>query len=67
MNLIASGAKLVLRDRLPTDADRLISWQTHGEWRLLDAPWEGVCTSLTTEQEAQLRTQFLKLCAEELS
>jgi RimJ/RimL family protein N-acetyltransferase len=46
--------------------DRFIYWQTHGEWRLLDAPWEGVQVSLTAEQEAKLRSQFLESCALEL-
>lgn len=66
MAVIASGDNLVLRDRLQTDVDRFIYWQTHGEWRMLDAPWEGAHTSLTAEQEANLRTQFLKSCDEEL-
>lgn len=66
MTMIASGKNLILRDRLPSDVDRFIYWQTHGEWRLLDAPWEGKYTSLTEEQEADLRTKFLELCAEEL-
>lgn len=66
MTVIASGDNLVLRDRLQSDVDAFIYWQTHGEWRLLDAPWEGVQTSLTAEQEANLRKQFLELCAEEL-
>lgn len=63
---IASGDNIILRDRLPSDVDRFIYWQTHGEWRLLDAPWEGVWTSLTTEQEGDIRRQFLELCAGEL-
>ncbi len=66
MTVIASGDNLVLRDRLQSDVDPVIFWQTHGEWRLLDAPWEGVQTSLTAEQEANLRRQFLELYAEEL-
>ena len=66
MAIIASGNHVVLRDRLLSDADRFIYWQTHGEWRLLDAPWEGAQTSLTGEQEANLRAQFYKSCSEEL-
>lgn len=42
-----------------------IAWRTHGEWRLYDAPWEGVETSLTLEQEQELRRAFLEKCAEE--
>ena len=66
MTVIASGDNLILRDRLQSDVDRFIYWQTHGEWRLLDAPWEDSHTSLTAELEASLRTQFLESCAEEL-
>jgi len=66
MTVIASGDRIVLRDRFPSDVARFIYWQTHGEWRLLDAPWEGVQTSLTTVQEVKLRTQFLESCVEEL-
>ncbi len=66
MNVIFSGDRCVLRDRLISDVDRFIYWQTHGEWRLLDAPWEGLFTSLTAEQETKLRGQFLALCTGEL-
>jgi RimJ/RimL family protein N-acetyltransferase len=66
MAIIATGIHVILRDLLQSDADRFFYWQTHGEWRLLDAPWEGVHTSLTEEQEATLRTQFYKSCTEEL-
>ena len=66
MAVITTGNRVILRDRLQSDADRFIYWQTHGEWRLLDAPWEGVQTSLTGEQEAVLRTQFSKSYTEEL-
>jgi len=67
MAVIASGDRLILRDRLPSDVDSFIHWQTHGEWRLLDAPWEGVASSLTAEQEADLRSRFIQSCVEELS
>jgi RimJ/RimL family protein N-acetyltransferase len=66
MSVIASGDRSILRDRMLSDVDRFIYWQTHGEWRLLDAPWEGVYTSLTAEQETNLRTQFSELCTGEL-
>jgi RimJ/RimL family protein N-acetyltransferase len=62
---LASGPKVVLRDRIPSDVDRWIYWQTHGEWRTLDAPWEGVSDSLTPEKESELRARFLEVCAEE--
>jgi hypothetical protein len=31
--MLASGSKVLLRDRVPSDVDRWIYWQTHGEWR----------------------------------
>ncbi|MFC1947317.1 GNAT family N-acetyltransferase [Chloroflexota bacterium] len=66
MTVIASGDNIALRDRMPSDVDRFIYWQTHGEWRLFDAPWEGEHTTLTEEREADIRSQFLRLCAEVL-
>jgi len=67
MAVIASGCKTILRDRLSSDADAFIHWRTHGEWRLLDAPWQGVRNSLTSQEEARLREQFLASCAEQPS
>jgi RimJ/RimL family protein N-acetyltransferase len=66
MTLIAAGDNIVLRDRIRSDVDTFIYWQTHGEWRLLDAPWEGVWSSLTEEKETELRRQFLESCSEGL-
>jgi RimJ/RimL family protein N-acetyltransferase len=51
---------VILRDRLPADVDVLVHWKTHGQWRLLDAPWEGVSVSLTETEEAQLRERLLE-------
>jgi RimJ/RimL family protein N-acetyltransferase len=62
MAVIASGQSVVLRDRDGSDVDRFIYWQTHGEWRLFDAPWEGMLTSLTSDQESRLRGEFLESC-----
>ena len=41
MVIIVEGEKVILRDRLESDVDLFIFWQTHGEWRFLDAPREG--------------------------
>jgi hypothetical protein len=40
MCVIASGEWIVLRDRQPSDVESYLRWQTSGEWRLVDAPWE---------------------------
>ena len=66
MALIASGNNLDLRDCLESDIDRIIFWQTHGEWRLLDAPFEGVRNDLTADQEANICMYYQKLCVGEL-
>lgn len=66
MSVIASGKKVILRDRIPSDIDRYIYWQTHGEWRFYDAPFEGIFHSLTTEKEAELRELFMNTCSREL-
>ena len=67
MAVIASGCNIILRDRLSSDVDAFIHWRTHGEWRLLDAPWQGVRTSLTPQEEAHLREQSLASCVEQPS
>jgi RimJ/RimL family protein N-acetyltransferase len=66
MTVIASGDNLVLRDCLESDIDHIVYWQTHGEWRLLDAPFEGVYDQLTEEQESNTRKYYQKLCVDEL-
>ena len=60
MNVIACGEHVSLRYLFPSDVDRYVRWQTHGEWRVYDAPWEGVHTNLTKEKEARIRMQFLE-------
>ncbi|OGO37490.1 MAG: hypothetical protein A2147_04980 [Chloroflexi bacterium RBG_16_57_8] len=64
-DILIAGSLILLRDRLPSDVDAFVRWQTRGEWRLFDAPWEGLQTSLTEAQEAELRKRFLETCATE--
>lgn len=66
MAIIVTGENVILRDRLESDVDAYIYWQTHGEWRFLDAPWEGFKESLTMEEEVEMRRRFLDSCFEEL-
>lgn len=40
---------MILRDQLPSDVDRFVYWQTHGEWLEFDAPWEGFGETLKLE------------------
>jgi RimJ/RimL family protein N-acetyltransferase len=63
--VIAFGARVSLRDRRVEDVDRSIHWLTHGEWRLLDAPWESLHDHLAPEEETKIRQQFLESCREE--
>ena len=63
--MIASGKKVILRDRIPADVDRWLYWRTHGAWRKLDAPWEGVHDYVSAEKKAELRERFLEMCAKE--
>jgi RimJ/RimL family protein N-acetyltransferase len=63
---IASGERVILRDRLLSDLESCLRWQTSGEWRLYDAPWEGVRASMTVEEEEEFRARFLEQCQQEL-
>lgn len=38
--VIAQGDRVMLRPHIETDRDHYHRWQTQGEWRSLDAPWE---------------------------
>jgi RimJ/RimL family protein N-acetyltransferase len=64
---MASGKRVILRDRLPSDVDSYLLWQTHGEWRLYDAPWESEDVPRTAEEEEAFRERFLDKCQRELS
>ena len=60
------GKRVALRDRLISDSDRFVDWQTRGEWLQYDAPWETFGDSLTPEQEEKIRSRFIKLTRGEL-
>ena len=49
MCIIASGERLILRDRLPSDVDIYVRW-----------PWDGVYVTLTKEEEEEIRQAFLE-------
>jgi RimJ/RimL family protein N-acetyltransferase len=66
MCIIASGERVILRDWLPSDVESYLRWQTHGKWRLYDAPWEGIRMSLTAGEEGAFRARFLEKCQKEL-
>ena len=65
-HILAPGNSILLRDRLPSDADAYIRWLTHGEWRFFDAPWEDEGIVYTPEKLGRHRQKFLEACAQEL-
>jgi RimJ/RimL family protein N-acetyltransferase len=66
MHILIAGERVALRDRHISDVDRFVAWQTRGEWRRYDAPWEGFGDTLTREQEEKIRSHFTKLVSSEL-
>ena len=66
MCTIVSGKRVILRDRQPSDVESYLHWQTHGEWRLYDAPWENEQVPRTDEEEEAFRERFLEKCRQEL-
>ncbi len=63
--ILMAGDRVILRDQQPTDIDAFVKMQTSGEWRHYDAPWEGIRSSLSPEEESRYRAQFLENCAKE--
>lgn len=63
---IIIGKRVALRDRLISDVDRFVAWQTRGEWLRYDAPWETFGDPLTAEQDNKIRSRFIKLTCEAL-
>jgi len=64
IDIIAGNDKIFLRDRLSSDVDSFIEWQTSGEWLEYDAPWESV--DITEKGIQEKRAKFLELCKQEL-
>lgn len=65
MTTLISSPRIILRDRLPSDADRYIYWLDHGEWLEYDAPWEDNFGPLTPERREELRQGFIESCGGE--
>ena len=63
--MLICGSRIVLRDRLSSDADRYVYWQNHGEWRAYDAPWEGGTAPYPPERLAEMRARFIERCGDE--
>ena len=56
---LATGTHTLLRDTLAEDVEAYVRWQSSGEWRDYDAPWETLDEVLTKEQENEYRERFL--------
>jgi len=56
--ILAKSDHIVLRDTLPSDIEPYLRWQTSGEWRYFDAPWEGVIETLGPAQQELFRQRF---------
>jgi RimJ/RimL family protein N-acetyltransferase len=57
-HIIARSERVILRRWLASDVNQFIYWLSHGEWRLIDAPWHGYRTVTTAEQEKRDREWF---------
>jgi len=64
--VLASGHSVLIRDRVPEDVETYLHWMTSGEWRYLDAPWEGVRESMDEKTTEEMREKILKLYEQEL-
>ena len=65
-NVIASGQKVYLRDRHPSDANKYVKWFTNGDWKEYDAPWENIDTPDTYEKKDIILNRFLEDCKKDL-
>ena len=64
--VLATGRSILLRDRNPEDVETYLRWMTSGEWRHLDAPWEGVRDSMDEKTRSDMREKIIKLYEQEL-
>lgn len=65
LSIAACGYYVILRDWLASDVEPFIRWLSQGEWRLLDAPWEGYRSETTPEQAERDRKWFAKQLEDE--
>jgi len=65
-SVLVRGSNVILRDRVPEDVETYLRWMTSGEWRHLDAPWEGVRDSMDEQTTKEMRERILKIYEQEL-
>ncbi len=58
--IIAKGDLVMLRSLVETDRDQYKHWQTQGEWRLFDAPWEQPVTKEKKHQNKRKKQASLQ-------
>jgi len=58
--ILMQTPEVILRDLDREDLEPFLKWQTSGEWRHLDAPWDGILYAMSPEQEKVYRANFLK-------
>jgi len=63
-NILADSKKIILRDRVSSDVDSFINWQTCGEWLKYDAPWES--TEKPDKDLKVIREKFVEVCLQKL-
>ena len=64
-HFIIRGPRVLLRDRLVADFERVLFWRTHGEHLIYDAPW-GNETEYANKNADELRQEFIQRCESEL-
>jgi RimJ/RimL family protein N-acetyltransferase len=64
-DVIATGERVVLRDRVASDLECYLRWLSQGEWRSYDAPWEVADLSGSEEARQRYRERFLESCRAE--
>ena len=55
---LAQNEHVLLRDWIVPDAAAYVRWQTSGEWRYYDAPWEGISVKYSPAQERKAKGDF---------
>jgi len=65
LSITACGYYVILRDWLASDVEPFIRWLSQGEWRLFDAPWEGLRSETTPEQAKRDREWFARQLEDE--
>jgi len=58
MNILATGRRVLLRDRVVEDIDTYLRWMNTGEWRRFDAPWARGQEAMDARTEGEYRKRL---------